>query len=75
LERKGGMMFRTKTGLRQTAQSCTPQQPVSKTIEGHNTAWLDKTFAIMDASKPDSKGKRWKREELYRSVKIVNPLK
>ncbi|MGD8258269.1 MAG: hypothetical protein PVH56_11935 [Desulfobacterales bacterium] len=29
------------------------------------TQWLDECFALMDRANVSSKGKRWKREDLY----------
>lgn len=38
---------------------------LSKEIEHKDADWLDHCFAMMDGTKANSKGRRWKREELY----------
>lgn len=39
-----------------------------------NTQWLDDTFALMDKAQASSSGEKWKRENLYRGIKLVNPF-
>jgi hypothetical protein len=38
---------------------------LSKEIEQKDADWLDHCFAMMGGTKANSKGRRWKREELY----------
>lgn len=37
-----------------------------KTVQNHGAKWLDECFALMDELKIVSKGKEWRREDLYR---------
>jgi hypothetical protein len=39
---------------------------INETVSGSSKNWLDDTFKLMDQANGDSKGKRWKREDLYR---------
>ena len=36
-----------------------------QTVGAQSGDWLDECFGVMDNSGADSKGKRWKREDLY----------
>ena len=38
---------------------------LKQTVETSSQKWLDECFNIMDKVKANSKGKKWKREELY----------
>lgn len=38
---------------------------LSKEIEDKDADWLNHCFAMMDETKANSKGRRWKREALY----------
>jgi hypothetical protein len=38
---------------------------LEQAVKSDSTQWLDECFALMDRAKASSKGKRWKREELY----------
>ena len=38
---------------------------LKQTVVKQSSGWLDECFELMDKQKTDSKGKRWKREELY----------
>jgi hypothetical protein len=38
---------------------------LEQTVKSDSTQWLDECFALMDRAKASSRGKRWKREELY----------
>ena len=38
---------------------------LEQTVESQSGDWLDECFGLMDKSGADSKGKRWKREDLY----------
>ncbi len=38
---------------------------LEQTVKTDSTQWLDECFALMDRANARSKGKRWKREELY----------
>jgi len=35
------------------------------TVSSKSDDWLEQTFRLMDQAKGDSKGKKWKREDLY----------
>jgi hypothetical protein len=37
-----------------------------QTVEQDSDFWLDECFKLMDQAGGDSKGKKWKREDLYR---------
>jgi hypothetical protein len=39
---------------------------LQKTAENHGAQWRDECFALMDELKIDSKGKVWRREDVYR---------
>jgi len=36
-----------------------------RTVLSHSTDWIDEQFAQMDRMKANSRGKRWRREDLY----------
>ena len=38
---------------------------LEQTVQSESSQWLDECFALMDRAGGRSKGKRWKREELY----------
>ena len=38
---------------------------LEQTVKTDSTQWLDECFALMDRANICSKGKRWKREDLY----------
>jgi len=38
---------------------------LEQTVKTDFIQWLDECFALMDRANARSKGKRWKREELY----------
>lgn len=38
---------------------------LSHTVTSSSKDWLDECFHLMDKAKADSKGKKWKREDLY----------
>jgi len=35
------------------------------TVKSQSENWLDACFELMDRANADSKGKKWKREDLY----------
>jgi len=38
---------------------------LKQTVEKSSGQWIDDCFSLMDELNTDSKGKKWKREELY----------
>lgn len=38
---------------------------LKQTVAKEENLWLDECFSMMDKAKADSKGHRWKREDLY----------
>jgi hypothetical protein len=38
---------------------------LEQTVKADSTQWLDECFALMDRAQARSRGKRWRREELY----------
>jgi hypothetical protein len=38
---------------------------LEQTVRSDSTQWVEECFALMDRAKVRSKGKRWKREDLY----------
>lgn len=38
---------------------------LAKTVEDSSEKWLDEFFSLIDKAKGNSKGKKWKREDLY----------
>ncbi len=38
---------------------------LSQTVENVSKDWVDECFALMDRAKANTKGKKWKREDLY----------
>ncbi len=38
---------------------------LEQTVESHSGLWLDECFTNMDKVKVNSRGKKWKREDLY----------
>jgi hypothetical protein len=38
---------------------------LEQTVQPHSGEWLDECFNLMDRAHVNSKGKRWKREDLY----------
>jgi hypothetical protein len=49
----------------QTSLNALIRKLLEQTVENDSTIWLDECFEKMDRLNVDSKGKRWKREELY----------
>lgn len=39
---------------------------LKQTVVSDSNEWLNETFDLMDRAVADSKGKKWKREDLYR---------
>jgi len=39
---------------------------LEQTVTQKSDRWIDELFSIMDKAKVSSKGKKWKREDLYR---------
>ena len=38
---------------------------LEQTVESQSDGWLDECFSQMDSAGGDSRGERWKREDLY----------
>jgi hypothetical protein len=38
---------------------------LEQSVKYHSNNWLDECFRLMDRAKANSKGQRWKREDLY----------
>jgi len=38
---------------------------LKQTVEPESTDWLEHCFSLMDQAMGDSKGQKWRREELY----------
>ena len=38
---------------------------LEKTVDSNSDKWVDECFALMDRAKGNSKGGKWKREDLY----------
>jgi hypothetical protein len=38
---------------------------LAQTVGNDSAQWMEECFALMDRAGADSKGKRWKREDLY----------
>jgi hypothetical protein len=49
----------------QTSVNALIRTLLEQTVRSDSTQWLDECFALMDRAEARSKGKRWKREELY----------
>lgn len=41
------------------------RQFLIETVENQSTRWLDECFSLMDKTQADSKGEKWKRQDLY----------
>ena len=43
---------------------------LKQTVLSSSTQWLAESFEIMDKARGNSRGKRWKREDLYRYLDL-----
>jgi hypothetical protein len=64
----------------QTSINALIRRLLEETIQSQSKDWLRECFDLMDRAKGNSRGKRWKREDLndgqiIRGVRIENPLK
>ncbi len=49
----------------QTSLNGLVRQLLEDTVGSRETGWIDDCFELMDRAGADSKGRRWRREELY----------
>ena len=49
----------------QTSVNALIRMLLEQTVQSHSGEWLDECFNLMDRSRVNLKGKRWKREDLY----------
>ena len=49
----------------QTSMNALIRKLLEQTVRSRSKAWFEECFQLMDRAGADSKGKRWKREELY----------
>jgi len=49
----------------QTSLNALIRKLLDQTINIESTAWLDECFSLMDQAGGDSKGRKWRREDLY----------
>jgi len=49
----------------QTSLNALIRKLLDQTINIESTAWLDECFDLMDQAGGDSKGRKWRREDLY----------
>lgn len=59
---KSGRQYAEK---HQTSMNALIRTLLEQTVKRDSTQWLDECFALMDRANARSKGKRWKREDLY----------
>lgn len=48
-----------------TSMNALIRRLLEQTVKFRSNDWLDECFSIMDRAKADSRGQRWKREDLY----------
>ena len=56
---------REYAGRHKTSVNALIRSLLEQTVKSDSAQWLDECFALMDRAGGRSKGKRWKREELY----------
>jgi ribonuclease D len=66
---KSGRRYAAK---HQTSLNALIRTLLEQTVKADSTHWVEECFALMDRAKGCSKGKRWKREDLY-DVKFCGP--
>jgi hypothetical protein len=49
----------------QTSMNALIRSLLEQTVKSDSTQWIDECFSLMDRAGGHSKGRRWKREELY----------
>jgi hypothetical protein len=49
----------------QTSMNALIRTLLEHTVQPQSKDWLDECFSLMDRARVNSKGKRWKREDLY----------
>jgi hypothetical protein len=59
---KSGRQYAEK---HQTSMNALIRTLLEQTVKRDSIQWLDECFALMDRANARSKGKRWKREDLY----------
>jgi hypothetical protein len=48
-----------------TSMNALIRKMLEETVKSQSENWLDACFELMDRANADSKGKKWKREDLY----------
>ncbi len=56
---------RQYAGSHHTTLNAIIRRLLQQSVENESTLWLDEYFALADSSGGNSRGRRWKREELY----------
>ena len=49
----------------QTSLNSLVRKLLEDTVRSQDSAWIEECFALMDRAGGDSKGRRWRREDLY----------
>ena len=49
----------------QTSMNALIRKLLEQTVRPQSSNWLEECFSLMDRANVNSKGRRWKREELY----------
>ena len=49
----------------QTSMNALIRKLLEQTVNSQSKDWLNQCFELMDRSKANSRGQRWKREDLY----------
>jgi hypothetical protein len=56
---------REYAGRHKTSVNALIRSLLEQTVKSDSAQWLDECFALMDRAGGRSKGKRWRREDLY----------
>jgi hypothetical protein len=56
---------REYAGRHKTSVNALVRTLLEQTVKSDSAQWLEECFDLMDRAEGSSKGKRWKREELY----------
>ena len=59
---EAGRRYATERGM---SLNSLIRQILKSTIANDSVNWLEECFVLMDRARADSKGRKWKREELY----------
>lgn len=59
---KSGRQYAKKN---QTSVNSLIRSLLEQTVQSDSTDWIEECFSLMDRANVRSKGRRWKREELY----------